>query len=89
MPTMFGTSFIRDSLIVQIQTLLRRLVVIRRDKKQSVRAVFGTQHREIDGRLRAVRAGTGNDRYTVSYMLDAELHGVHVLFLCHGCRFTG
>lgn len=54
---------LRDGGEVAVETLLARSVVIGRDDERRIRAAFGGGERRQDRFQRAVRAGTGDDRY--------------------------
>src|SRR6266581_6560053 len=75
----------RDGAIVLIQTLLRRLVVIRSDGEYAVGAKSGKLAREGDHFRGVVTAGAREDGHLALSKFDSDLHDAEMLLACE-CR---
>ena len=71
------------------QTLLCCFIVIRRNEKKSVHAVFFCFLRQINCCLRAVGAGSCNYRDSVIYFFHGIFDGIQMLLMGQGRSLTG
>ena len=80
---------VRDRDEVPVHPLFVRLVVVGRNKQQSVRAEFFTGKTLFEHGLSAVRTRTHDDGNTVSDALHGEFADGVVFFVAHRCGFPG
>lgn len=82
------TAFVMDGLVVQIETFLGRLVVIRCNHKGRIGAGCLGMLRQFDRFLGGIRASTRDDRDTSVGDLNAPFRDFHVFVMAEGRRFA-